>query len=111
MQKQVNGCKNNCLSPYLCGHRKGYNTQQALLVLIEKQKSNLDFKGCGGALLMDLSKTFDTQNHDILIAKFSGYALEHDARKLIYSLLIKRWHRTKVNSAFSSCEELTQKVY
>ena len=36
VQKQVNGFISNCLSPYLCGYRNGYNTQQALLVLIEK---------------------------------------------------------------------------
>ena len=35
-QKQVNGFKSNFLSPYFCGHRKGYNTQRAQSVLIEK---------------------------------------------------------------------------
>ena len=32
------------LSPYLCEHRKGYSTQQALLVLIESWKKRLDIK-------------------------------------------------------------------
>ena len=40
VQKQVNGFISNCLSPYLCGYRNGYNTQQALLVLIEKWGKN-----------------------------------------------------------------------
>ena len=26
----------NCLLPYLCGYRKGYNTQQAVLALTGK---------------------------------------------------------------------------
>ena len=38
MQKEVNGFINNFLLPYLCGYRKVYNTQQALLVLTEKWK-------------------------------------------------------------------------
>ena len=47
MQKQINGFISNCLWPYLCGYRKGYNIQQALLVLIEKWKKKLDDKGYG----------------------------------------------------------------
>ena len=102
IQKQVNGFISNCLFPYLCSHRKGYNTQQALLALIEKWKKNLDDKVCGGAVLMDLSKAFDTLNHGLLIAKLSAYDFKHDALKLIYSYLTKV---TKIHSAFSSWKE------
>ena len=107
MQKQINGFISNRLSPYLYGYGKGYNTQQALLVLIEKWKKNLDDKGYGVAVLMDLSKAFDTLNHDLLRAKLSVYGFEYDALKFIYSYLINSWHRTKINSAFISWEELT----
>ena len=81
-----------------------------LLALIEKWEKNLDDKIYGGAVLMDLSKAFDTLNHDLLIAKLSAYGFEHDALKLIYSYLTNRRHRTKINSAFGSWEELTQWV-
>ena len=40
IQKQINGFISNYLSPYLCGYWKDYNTQQALLALIEKWKKN-----------------------------------------------------------------------
>ena len=90
MQKQVNGFISNCLSLFLCGYRKGYNTQQALLALIEKWKKNLDDKGYGGAVLMDLSKAFDTLSQSLLIAKLSAYGLERGALKLIYSYLKNR---------------------
>ena len=59
---------------------------------------------------VDLSKAFDTLNHGLLIAKLSAYGFEHDALKFIYSYLTNRWHRTKVNSAFNSWEELIQGV-
>ena len=36
--------------------------------------------------------------------------IKHDELKLIYSYLTNRWHRTKINSGLSSCEELTQGV-
>ena len=44
------------LSPYLCGYRKGFTTQQALLPLSERWKNVLDKKGYGGTVLMDLLK-------------------------------------------------------
>ena len=89
------------LSPYLCVYRKGFNTQHALLTLVEKWRKSLDNKGFGGAILMDLSKAFDTLNHHFLIAKFHAYGFQHDALKLLHSYLSKRWHRTKVNTFFS----------
>ena len=50
----------------------------------------LDDKGYGGAVLMDLSKAFDTLNHGLLITKLSAYGFEHDALKFIYSYLTNR---------------------
>ena len=69
MEKQLNHCIQNHLSPYLCGYRKSYSTQQALLALIGSWKKSLDSKGFGGAILMDLSKAFDSLYHQLLIAK------------------------------------------
>ena len=56
------------MSPSLCGYRKGYSTQTALISLLEKWKYTLDNKNFAGAVLMDLSKAFDTINHQLLIA-------------------------------------------
>ena len=70
--KQMSLYVDNFLSPYLCGYRKGLNTQQALLSLIEKWKNILDKKGYGGAVLMDLSKAIDNLNHDLLMAKLNS---------------------------------------
>ena len=38
LRKQINNYIENILSPYLCGYRKGYSTQHALICLIEKWK-------------------------------------------------------------------------
>ena len=51
-----------------------------------------------------------TLNHDLVIAKLSAYGFKHDELKLVYSYLANIWHKTKINSAFSSWEELTQGV-
>ena len=55
---------------------------------------------------MDLSKAFDTINHDLLIAKLSAYGFEKSALKLIQNYLSNRYQRTKINTSFSSWTEL-----
>ena len=101
-QKQINDFIISFLSPYLCSYRRGFNTKHALLTLVENWRKGLDNKGFGGAILMDLSKAFDTLSHDLLIAKLHAYGFQHDALKLLHSNLSKQWHRTKVNTSFSS---------
>ena len=44
MQQQINSFIENCLSPLMCGYRKGYNPQDVLITLIEKWKKSLDDK-------------------------------------------------------------------
>ena len=51
--------------------------------LLEKWKSTLDKKGFAGAVLMDLSKAFDTINHDLQIAKLNAYGPSEPSLKLI----------------------------
>ena len=110
LYEQVSQHINQFLSPYLCGYRKGYSTQQALLSLIEKWRNVIDQKGYGGAILMDLSKAFDTINYDLLIAKLHAYGFSYDALSLIQSYLTDRWQRTKVNISFSNWTELLSGV-
>ena len=94
------------LSPYMCGYRKGYSAQHALVALLEKWRLSLDKRGYAGAMLMDLSKAFDTINHNLLIAKLNAYGFSKSALRLIKSYLSNRWQRTKINTAFSSWTEL-----
>ena len=55
------------LSDYLTGFRRNHNTQYALLEMIEKWKTFINRGFKVGALMMDLSKVFDTLNHYLLI--------------------------------------------
>ena len=51
MEKQVSVYVDNFLSPFLCGYRKGFNAQYALLLLLEKWRISLDKQGYSGAIL------------------------------------------------------------
>ena len=72
----------------------------------ERWKNALDQNGHGGAIVMDLSKAFDTINHDPLIAKLSAYGFETASMKLIRSYLTNRFQRAKGNTNFSSRSKL-----
>ena len=115
-QRQITSYIETYLSPFLCGYRKGYNVQHALIALIEKNRISLDKKGYGGggggggAILMDLSKAFDTLNHDLLIAKLHAYGFDIVSLKLITSYLTNRWQWTKVNNSYSSWTEIIHGV-
>ena len=110
MQRQMKIHIDKCLSPFLCGFRKGYNTQYALLVMIEKWKKHLDNNGIAGAILMDLSKAFDTLNHELLVAKFEAYGFEKGALAILLSYLSERWQRTKINTSFSTWSDILSGV-
>ena len=110
MQAQISAYVENFLSPFLCGYRKGYSAQHALLYMLEKWRLSLDKGGYSGGVLMDLSKAFDTLNHELIIAKLHAYGFDKKALKLIKSYLTNRWQRTRVNSAYSSWSELLSGV-
>ena len=69
----------------LCGYREGFSIQQALLSLLERWKDVLDQKGYDGAVLVDLSKAFDTLNYDLLIVKLHAYGFSGEPLQLIKS--------------------------
>ena len=96
----------NILSNKLCGYRKGFNSQHAIISMLEKWRKSLDNKGYAGAVLMDLSKAFDCMNHELLLAKLDAYGFGKNSIQLIHSYLNNRWQRVKINNSFSSWTEL-----
>ena len=59
---------------------------------------------------MDLSKAFDTINHELLIEKLHAYGFTIDSFDLIHHYLSNRWQRTKIDKTFSSWSKLLQGV-
>ena len=102
IQVQMNSHIVHFLSPYLCGYRQGFSAQHALMTLIENWKKTLDQKGFGGAILMDLSKAFDTLNHELLLTKLNAYGYDKNSLKSIHNYLSDRYFRTKIYGKFSS---------
>ena len=107
-QKQVINQVNTFLSPYLCGYRKGFSAQYALLSLLEKWKKTIDNKGFARGVLMNLSKEFDTLNHEHFIAKLHAYGFCKEFFILLISYLSNQLQRTKNITSFSYWTELLQ---
>ena len=72
---------------------------------LEKLKSATDNKASFGALLTDFSKAFDCFS-DPLIAKLNAYGFNMSALRFVHSYLKNRMQRTRINSEYSSWEEI-----
>ena len=101
LYQQINTFIDKYLADGLCGFRKGYSAQHCLSVMTEKIKKTLDRNGVAGALFTDLSKAFDSIQHDLLIAKLHAYGFNTKSLQLINNYLSNRKQRTKIDSSFS----------
>ena len=110
MFQQVTSFVTNFLSPYLCGFRKGYNAQHALLRLKNHLNKSLDKREKVGLFMMDLSKAFDCIPHDLLIAKLCSYGFDKNSLKFIYSYLKGRKQKVKLNAEYSYWKEILNGV-
>ena len=90
----------------LTGFRKANSAQHSLLIMIEKWKRALDENMKVGAIFMDLSKTFDTLNHRLLLAELKAYGPQPTVQKQMENYSTGRFQRTKVSNSYSSLFEI-----
>ena len=67
--KQINIYMQDKLSKHITGFQKSHRTQHSLMTMLEKWKSALDKGKNICVFFIDLSKSFDTINRDLLLAK------------------------------------------
>ena len=66
--------------------------------MLELWKEVLDKGKSLDAIFMELSKAFDTLNHDLLIAKLEAYGFSENSLNYIQNYLRSRLQRTNVNN-------------
>ena len=87
----------NVLDKNQYGFRKKHSTAYAIYDLIENKLKNLDNDFITCALYIDLSKAFDTVNHNILLSKLENYGIRGIPLDFIKNYLSNRKQFTVVN--------------
>ena len=90
MCQQIEHFMKDALSNLLAGFRKNHSTQHCLMLMLQKWKKALDKGGYICAIFVDLSKAFDTLNHNLLIAKLGAYGFDTKALYYIKSYVDNR---------------------
>ena len=81
---------NNLLFRKQFGFRKGHSTDHALIKLIDSIYDSFNQNKYTLGVFIDLSKAFDTVDHNILIDKLNLYGIKNNRLKCFSSYLSKR---------------------
>ena len=93
---------NNLLFPLQSGFRPSHSTQTLLLHCLDLWYKALDNKKFVGVIFLDITKAFDTVNHELLLSKLSNLGLSASAVSWFQSYLSNRCHITRVSDSYSS---------
>ena len=85
------------------GFRKGMNTGDCILKLVEKMYSSLNDKKYLLSTFIDFRKAFDTVSHRILLDKLKIYGVRGQALDLLSSFITGRKQYVELNGVSSSC--------
>merc|ERR1712179_118848 len=95
------------LYEYQFGFREGHSTTQALVEITDRIKRALDNKDLTCGIFIDLTKAFDTVDHNILLQKMHHYGIRGNANNLFKSYLTCRQQFVKINNTSSNLKPVT----
>ena len=98
---------NDLLYKYQYGFREGHSTTQALVELTDSLKNTIDNGNYACGIFIDLTKAFDTVNHNILIDKLKKYGILDNAIELLKSYLDDRMQYVEINKTKSSLSKIS----
>ena len=93
--------ENNILYQNQYGFRTGHSTAHAILQLIDQITRAIDTKEITVGVFLDLSKAFDTVNHNILLHKLHHYGIRNTAQKWFRSYMENRKQYVRFNNTDS----------
>ena len=99
--------QNNILAKEQFGFRPLYSTEMALLCTLEQILTSLDNKETVMAIFIDLSKAFDSLDHNVLLYKLEHYGIRGVPLHWFKNYLSDRKQFTSVNGTNSSTLPLT----
>lgn len=93
---------NNLLFPLQSGFRPSHSTQTLLLYSLDKWYKAVDSNKYVGVVFLDISKAFDTVNHQLLLSKLATLGLSPSTLSWFKSYLTNRCHVTHIADSYSS---------
>ena len=87
--------------------RKGRSTDMALIELTDKISRAIENSEYTLGIFLDLSKAFDTVNHEILLKKLNFYGIRGTALDWLESYLTNRKQTVKINDVKSVPRTIT----
>ena len=94
------------LSEHQFGFRKNYSTNFALIDLVNRITTTLDNKEFTIGVFLDLSKAFDTVNHDLLLQKLELYGIRGIVLEWFKNYITKRYQCVRYNNELSEKKEM-----
>ena len=95
------------LYKYQFGFRKNHSTEHALIELFDQIKLNIGEKKMSCGIFIDLSKAFDTVNHQILLGKLEHYGIRGNALDLLKSYLSDRKQYVQIDKSKSQTRSVS----
>ena len=98
---------NNLFAPQQYGFRKNSSTELAALELIDRLLNQMNNHKIPTNFYIDLSKAFDSLQHDILLEKLAHYGLTNKAIALLKSYLSNRKQYVQLSDVRSSVRPIS----
>ena len=98
---------NNLFAPQQYGFRKNSSTELAALELIDRFLNHINIHKIPTNFYIDLSKVFDSLQHDILLEKLAYYDLTNKAIALLKSYLSNRKQYVQLSDVRSSVRSIS----
>ena len=89
---------NNIICNLQFGFRQKYSSSHALINIAENIRNALDDGNIGCGVFADLQETFNTVDHEILLAKLNHYRIREVSYDLLKSYLSNRNQHVSINS-------------
>ena len=102
--------ENDRLSTKQNGNKKWHSTETALIHSTDAILTSIDKKELTGMVLFDMSKAFDSINHNILLLKLQDVGISNSSLAWFHSYLDHRYQVVRVHSTLSNALPLTSGV-
>ncbi len=92
---------NHRLSAHQSGNKTWHSTETSLIHSTDSILKAIDQKNVTAVILLDMSKAFDSINHNILLAKLKDVGVSSTCLAWFESYLTERYQAVRINSTLS----------